>query len=149
MKTNKTLSVLAAAAALGLISIAAQARTTGPRYASISEGRTAAIRARIADWINARKIAHVNYDIGSGKKTRTIKPSEVRISTAVLPGPLHVRGVETRKVDWRLGNVGYLRGTARASTPTVVQGGKLTKVYDVKTSFMPKIMAAPRRGGRS
>lgn len=132
MRTHtRILGALATIAMLAAFSGAARAEF------SMSKGRTRAIREGIARHINAHPVAHVNYDIGQRKVTRTVSASEIRFRSKPLPSKVSVVGAAERAVTWRLAS-GVLRGTAQSTTPVLPKGGQLTRVSDVKYRFMPK-----------
>ena len=129
MNCKRYIGVLAAVALFGTFA--------GPAQARLSTGRTRAIRAGIARHVNQHPVAHVNWDIGRGKVTRVVRPSEIRFRSKRLPARISVVGSAERAVTWRLKS-GMLAGTAQAATPVLPNGGKLTRIDQVRYTVQPR-----------
>jgi hypothetical protein len=106
---------------------------------SMSKGRTVAIRQQLAKRINKDNLMHVGQ----------VRPQDLRIRTrSVQPTyrnmcGMMIIGADNRNVSWRH-KTGILRGQAKAHTPVLGNGGRLTTISNFKYTLMPRSLPRAR-----
>jgi len=96
----------------------------------LAKGRTKAIRTQIAQKLNQKRLFNVPR----------IKSSDVRIRTKRIKAPAgrrYIIGSQHHNVTWKV-KTGIVAGKAKSYTPIVPNGGRHTRVGNLRILKMPR-----------